>query len=334
MVEANRFRLGLFVVIGIIVFVVAIFVFGLSKIFEPKAQFVTLFAESVQGVAPGSPVKYKGAIIGSVRKVTIRIKDKLIRIDMDINPDNLNMGSEKYRDWRKPFYTFFRHELELGLKCRLKYAGITGMKYVDLDYYPDEKDAGKIKPLKSHGDDFLYIPSQQSVLNDMLKMVTISLEKISKIKFDKISNELSEAIKGLNKLIDNPSLVKTIEQFERTSANIEKSSAELKNIFTEDKVEAIVARWHKTLDSIDKLLASSQEQLEAANVKETSAEFRKAATALVNLKTSMNESLDKFDLMLGSITELSRYIESDPSSLIRGKNEAPLKFPLEAKEAK
>ena len=330
MVEANRFRLGLFVILGVTVFVAALFLFGLSEIFEAKAQFVTLFEESVQGVAPGSPVKYKGAVIGSVRKVTIRIKDKLIRIDMDINPENLRMGADGYRDWRKPFYKFFRNELKLGLKCRLKYAGITGMKYVDLDYYSLEKNSEhKIKPLLSHGDDFLYIPSQPSVLNDMLKMVTVSLEKISKIKFDKISNELSEVIKSLQKITDNPNLVKTIEQFERTSVNIEKSSTELRKIFTEEKVEAIVTRWNKTLDSIDKLLASSQQQLEAANVKETSAEFRKAAAALVSLKTSMNKSLENFDLMLGSITELSRYIESDPSSVIRGKNETPLTFPLE-----
>ncbi|MCF6175472.1 MAG: MlaD family protein [Victivallaceae bacterium] len=330
MIEANRFRLGLFVIIGIIVFIGALFIFGLSEIFTAKAKFITLFDESVQGLEAGSPVKYKGAVIGSVSKVTIRIKDKLIRVEMDINPENLSMDTDEQRYWRTRFYNFFRQELKLGLRCRLAYAGITGMKYVDLDYYPaDNANADKIKPLPDKGNDFLYIPSQPSVFNDMLTLVSRSLEKISKIKFEKISEELSVTIKGLQKLIDNPKLVKTIEQLERISANIEKGTAEFRNIFTEKEMRTVINHWHRTLDSINQLLISSKKQLEDAEVKETSAEFRKAAAALVSLKASMNESLKKFDLMLDSVTELSRYIESDPSSVIRGKSETPLKFPLD-----
>ncbi len=330
MIEANRFRLGLFVIIGIVVFIVALFIFGLSEIFMPKAKFVTLFAESVQGLDAGSPVKYKGATIGSVTKVTIRIKDKLIRVDMNINPETLSMETDSYRHWRQQFYTFFRQELKLGLRCRLAYAGITGMKYIDLDYYSQDKtEQSKIKPLLDKGNDFLYIPSQPSVFNDMLTMVSSSLEKISKIKFEKLSNELSATIKALQTLIDNPKLSKTIDQLERTSVNIEKGTAEFSKIFTEKELRAFLDRWHKTLDAVDQLLVSSKQQLEAAEVKETSAEFRKAAAALINLKKSMQESLDKFDIMLGAVTQLSRSLESDPSSIIRGKSEAPLEFPLE-----
>jgi len=194
----------------------------------PKARFVTLFAESVQGLDAGSPVKYKGATIGSVTKVTIRIKDKLIRVDMNINPETLSMETDSYQHWRQQFYTFFRQELKLGLRCRLAYAGITGMKYIDLDYYTrDKTEQSKIKPLLDKGHDFLYIPSQPSVFNDMLTMVSSSLEKISKIKFEKLSNELSATIKALQTLIDNPKLSKTIDQLERTSVNIEKGTAEL-----------------------------------------------------------------------------------------------------------
>ena len=330
MIEANRFRLGLFVVIGIVVFIAALFVFGLSEIFMAKARFVTLFAESVQGLDAGSPVKYKGATIGSVTKVTIRIKDKLIRVDMDINPGALSMDTDNYKHWRTKFYLFFRQELKLGLRCRLAYAGITGMKYIDLDYYPQSKTRkNKIKPLSDKGKDFLYIPSQPSVFNDMLTMVSRSLEKISKIKFEKISDELSATITSLQALIDNPKLSKTITQLEQTSMNIEKGTADFRKIFTEKELRAFLDRWHKTLDAVDQLLVSSKKQLEDAEVKTTAAEFRKAAAALISLKTSMQESLENFDIMLGSITDLSRYLESDPSSVIRGKNKTPLDFPLE-----
>ena len=60
MIEANKFRLGLFVIIGSVLFFIVLFVFGLSDIFVRKGKFVSLFNESVQGVAVGSPVKYKG----------------------------------------------------------------------------------------------------------------------------------------------------------------------------------------------------------------------------------------------------------------------------------
>lgn len=328
MVEANRFRLGLFVVVGGIIFLICLFVFGLSDIFAKKVKLVTLFNESVQGLAPGSPVKYKGAVIGNVSKVTIRIKDKLIRVDMDINPDNLSLNNSQGRHWRKQFYDFFRQEIKRGLQCRLEYAGITGMKYVDLDYYPNNATNNGIKPPPDIGDNFIYIPSQPSMLNDMLTLVSNSLEKISKIKIDKISDELSVTITNLQKLLENPKLVKTIEQFERASANIENTSAEFSKIVTEKRVEKIITRWNHTLDSVDALLAATQEQLKNANIKATSAEFIKAATALTSLKSSISDSLEKLDLMLNAVTELSRFLESDPAAIIQGKSATPLTFPL------
>ena len=85
MIQANKFRLGLFVLAGTVLFIAGLFVLGLEGLFVKKAHFVTLFPESVQGLTIGSPIKYKGVPIGTVAKISIQVEDKLIRVDMDIN---------------------------------------------------------------------------------------------------------------------------------------------------------------------------------------------------------------------------------------------------------
>jgi ABC-type transporter Mla subunit MlaD len=328
MIEANKFRLGMFVIAAVTLFFAVIFVFGLSDVFEKKARFVTLFQESVQGIAVGTPVKYKGVPIGSVSDISIAINENLIRVDMDIElkafTGESNMPMTKALD---QFYDFFKKERSKGLRCRLEYAGITGLKYIELDYYIDSASNIITEPnniSKTH----FYVPAQPSMFKDILKLINTSLEKISRVPFDKISDEMTETLKSMQRLLDDPKLKNTIEKMEKMSDNLEKSTSSISNVFTENKLREIVDGLNSNLKTINALATDARKDLQNAQIPETSKSFRNAADSVNEVKQSLQTTINKIDQTIDSLNELVNYLNDDPSALVRGKQKQPVLKPV------
>ncbi len=84
--ESNifKFRLGLFVLVGILLFILAIFVIGRQKnLFRPVYKLSTTFY-NVSGLQVGNNVRYCGINVGTVSTLKI-INDSTISVDMLIN---------------------------------------------------------------------------------------------------------------------------------------------------------------------------------------------------------------------------------------------------------
>ena len=142
MVEVNKFKLGLFIIGSVVLLVIFLLFLGVSERFAPKGKLVSFFSESVQGLDVGSQVKYKGVPIGRVKAIYIDTQDKLIRVDMDIDFKAFTVsGAGDAPMSVNNFYEFFRNERDLGLRCRLDYGGLTGLKYVELDYFAHPGEA-------------------------------------------------------------------------------------------------------------------------------------------------------------------------------------------------
>ncbi len=337
MIEANRFKLGLFVVIGLLLFGAALFFLGVSEIFKKKAKMVTLFKESVQGLNVGSEVKFKGVPIGSVSKISIRVKDQLIRVDMDVNINAFDTtgktGSQEhvFRFFRK----FFEREIDQkGLKCQLAYAGITGLKYIEIDFADHDDNEviltkGKIKQLElAVGDNVIYIPSTTSMFSDIVSQIGVSLGKISKIPFDKISKDFAASVEKANKILDNKKIGEIIDNVENATKSLEKSIAGISKVLTEDNIREISDGVKKSLGEIHELLKDVRKDIEGSKLVATTASFRNAAESVDQAKRALINTLMKLDQTLDSITELVNFIDDNPSALIRGKD-APLVMPVD-----
>ncbi len=320
MIEANKFRLGLFVISGSVLFFIVIFVFGLSDIFVRKGKFVSLFNESVQGVAVGSPVKYKGVPIGTVSKISIQVNDKLIRVDMDIDMKAFVTDHQSGAKAVSSFNDFFEHESKMGLRCRLEYAGITGLKYVELNYFDQFPQAPVIERPKYITSNYFYVPSIPSQFKDILNLINTSLEKISRVQFDKISDEMTGTLKSMQRLLDDPKLKMMIDKMEKMSDNMEKSSSNVSKVLTESKLREIVDGLDTNLKSLNNLTISARGSIEGAKFIETAQSFREAAYSVTDARQALLSTLLKLDQTLDSLTELVNYLNDDPSSLLKGKH--------------
>jgi len=81
--SSEKFRLGIFVVISTIVFVVAIYLIGQRQNMFKKTFSISTFFQNVNGLQNGNNVRYSGIDIGTVKGITM-INDSSIKVDMNI----------------------------------------------------------------------------------------------------------------------------------------------------------------------------------------------------------------------------------------------------------
>ena len=70
--QKTKFAVGLFLVGGISVALVALIWLGVTRFFEKGHFYVTYFNESVQGLEKDGPVKYRGVTIGRVESISVK----------------------------------------------------------------------------------------------------------------------------------------------------------------------------------------------------------------------------------------------------------------------
>ncbi len=327
MAQANKFRLGMFVLAGLLLFITGLFFLGLEDLFIRKAHFVTLFPESVQGLTVGSPVKYKGVPIGTVASITIQVENKLIRVGMDIDLSGFTVEKTITDDNKMRFFhKFIIKEREKGLRCRLEYAGITGLKYIELDYFKTELSENPIPPPKWMEHFAIYLPSSPSVFKDILKLINTSLERIAKVDFEKVSNDLTGVLDEVKKIVSDPKLVKAIDQLESMSANLDETTKTLTDALTPEKVNEIINNVDRILDKLHIISKRLEVQLNKARIADTADSFRKAANSVTEGRDMISRTLLKFNQAIDAFTEFLNYLNDDPEALLKGKSKPKIIF--------
>lgn len=114
----TKFTVGLFIVVGLVLAIIAIIWLGMSKYLETGHHYVAYFDESVQGLDRDSPVKYRGVPVGRVKSVGVAPDGTLVQVVMKIETD---LDSEKEKE-------------SIGnVVAQLKSIGITGIMFIELD---------------------------------------------------------------------------------------------------------------------------------------------------------------------------------------------------------
>ncbi|MFA6567225.1 MAG: MlaD family protein [Victivallales bacterium] len=316
MIEANKYKLGLFVLSGMALLVLVLFLLGIAAVFKPKVKFVTLFDESVQGLETGAPVKFRGVTIGKVSSVTVRPSDNLVRVDMEAELSAIDVGKGKSSviTRKAEFFYKMEKEVEKGLRCRLDLTGITGLKYVEINYYdPRKNPIPDIVPPKG----VRYIPSTPSFLRGLSTNLTTTLARIANINFEDISTELLGSLKSINSFVSDPRIGALAGKIDNITNHLDTTTANINKVMTESNIREISDGIKKSMDSINDLSKSLQKQIEEAKISETAAAAREMRSELSDILNKLGEAIDSF-------TELVKNIDDDPSSMIRGKQSRPV----------
>jgi phospholipid/cholesterol/gamma-HCH transport system substrate-binding protein len=81
--EAQKVRLGIFVIIGTVLFVTAVYFIGQRQNMFEKTFTISTYFQNVNGLQKGNNVRYSGIHIGTVKDISM-INDSVIKVDMAI----------------------------------------------------------------------------------------------------------------------------------------------------------------------------------------------------------------------------------------------------------
>jgi len=218
MIEANRWKLGLFIIIGVTILIGGIFFFGISQFLIPKVKVATIFRESVDGLSVGSPVKYNGVPMGIVSDIQIEHRGS-ITVYMELYPKVLSLRDRtnviKNIRSRKYVKNFLDSYVQQGFRCTLQLAGISGNKYIGIEQYDQLSDVQLSPEIKKIIGDNLYIPSVPTYIAGVAGNVSEILNKIAEINFNEIGANVKNSLDTIQSLLLKVnSLLTTLESQE------------------------------------------------------------------------------------------------------------------------
>ena len=314
----QNLRIGLFTAAGLLLLLAGLFCLGLSDLFADKIQLFTYFSESVQGLSVGSSVKYRGVPVGSVSKLSIDMDSKKVLVTMEIDPEHFHRTKVK-TGIAGTFDNLLRKEIKNGLRCRLEFAGITGMKFIELDYFAHPDAPINLVEHYTLVKEAEYIPSVPSTIKDLTATLSGALDRLGKIRFEDIAGEMERSLSRLSDLLSDPAISSAINRINEAAEHLEAGSGTILRVLDENRLNRLLNALEKDLDVLNNLGDQLTRTTLEMKLPDTTAAFRKSLTELSEEKEDIDNTLSKLNQTLESIKILTDYLSTDPSSIIKGK---------------
>jgi phospholipid/cholesterol/gamma-HCH transport system substrate-binding protein len=236
--DARKFQIGLFVVLGISLAVAAVIGLGASHFFSDTRNFVTYFNESVQGLEKDSLVKFRGIPVGRVYWLGIAPDGKLAEVVLKID-DNVEISSD--------------------MRIKMAYAGITGMKYLEIDRIdpgsPDRSPALDFRP------PYPVILSVPSDLQEILASVEQVVANLKDLDLKGIGDRLKSSMDDLRSILAKDNWTQTIKNIQAMSTSLRTASRSIEEMLQKPGVENLLSDASRTVASLKELSSRLEQDL-------------------------------------------------------------------------
>jgi phospholipid/cholesterol/gamma-HCH transport system substrate-binding protein len=287
--QKTNLIIGLFVILGVLMGVVAIIWVGATSYFQKGTIYVSYFDESVQGLQLNSAVKFRGVDVGLVE--TIRVA-----------PDNRNIGVIMKINMRE--------KLGKNYVAQLKSAGITGIMFVELDLIkPGDPDFG---PKIDFPSEYPIIPSRPSEMQRLVAGANEVVQKFNQIDAKGISDQLIATTKSLEELIKGKEIKSILARVDAAAGNLDRLTTRADKVLAGAALDKTVAEAREALSGARNLLATVNDQILAMKLPATLGEAREIGRELQATSQNLRQSSETLEMLLLRVYER-------PSDLLFGK---------------
>lgn len=314
--RANRWKLGLFVLLAMAAVVGVVAFLGARSLHRESVTYTTYFNESVTGLDIGAPVKFRGVTIGHVSAIEIAPDHRHVEVRNDLDVAEIKrMGLvETGREGRKPRFLVPR-----DLRTQLGTQGITGVKFLAIDFF-DER-ANPPPPLPFPPPDN-YIPAANSMMKNLEDTLTKAMDRLPELvdAVVAIMGRVDRIVAVLEKDDVAGTLVTTLKHADETLTSVQHTlhKIDLANVpekaaATITDLDVAVGKMNKVLDRIDGdqgLVAS------ATRAAESFGEVGRRATGTTR---DLDAALRDVREAAEAIRALADALEQDPDMLLKGR---------------
>jgi phospholipid/cholesterol/gamma-HCH transport system substrate-binding protein len=287
----QKIKLGIFVIIGSLFFIIAIYFIGNKKdMFNETIQISAVF-KNVNGLQHGNNVRFSGINVGTVKKIVI-VNDSLIRVDMLIEED-------------------ISSHIKKDAMASIGSDGLVGNMIVNI--IPGKKSNEMVK------DGDVILSENKTSTDEILKTINSTSENAKLITDNlvKITNQINSR-KGtigmlINDTVMSDDLKQTIYNLKVTTQSTSKSMANLNKIITDlnnkdnvvgalkdtvtgRKIKMIIVNLEKSSEQINKTIINLKEGKGALNYLSNDPKLVKQIdSTMINLNqasSKLNENLE------------------------------------------
>ncbi|HSD54281.1 MAG TPA: MlaD family protein [Burkholderiales bacterium] len=281
--QANYFRLGLFILAAIVVFIAIVLALSAGQVFKHTIVLETYFNESVQGLDTGSAVKYRGVQLGRVTNITFTfgryeqdlprsLRRPYVLVESEVETALIGFAAESDPER-------LQQAIERGLRVRIAPVGITGTAYLEIDLVEGAPPPLPIDWTPRN----LYIPSAPSTYNQIVRGAQNFLVKLDRLDIETVLADAHKLLVTANTKLDQAPVDKLSADANATLRDVRAAAVQLNKLLASPEIAqatkdlaAAAARAREILASpkLDKLpedaaatVASVREVIESPQVR-------------------------------------------------------------------
>ena len=309
----NHWKLGLFVVVGLVVMLVTLVFLGKETLQQESVAYTSYFDEAVTGLDVGSPVKFRGVPVGKVAEIDVAPDHRHVRVTYDLAVTVLDQLGIAKKSGEKT-----KISVPVELRVQLGTTGVTGVKYLQLDFFDPKQHPREALPFRVPAN---HIPSTPSTLKNVEDSVVRAIDSLPAVTSELVVS--LERINGLLAQIESeriPARVAgTLNQADLAFATLNEKLQDVparelsqEALATMAGFNTAMAKVHRVLERVDGdqgLLASAQ------RASDTLGDVAGDARGWSETLRDVREAAD-------AIRQLVEALERDPDMLLKGRAQA------------
>ncbi|MCK6553378.1 MlaD family protein [Candidatus Binatia bacterium] len=295
--EARKFQVGLFVLTAVTIGVAAVIWLGASRFFERTDEFVSYFAESIQGLDPGAAVKFRGVPAGRVAAVRIAPDGELIEVRMDVD----DAAAEVIR--RDP-----------SLRAALELSGITGLRYIEIDRRTgqalDQSPALTFEPPAE------LIPSARSSFKAVQSALGDVYDQFMAMDLPDLANQARNTLQAADSLLRDQRIGTVLTNVESVSRSASDLTRNLETMTRNVALAPAVANATEATAAARDLFANLTSGPTAHQLNDALEQINRLAQSAQQVVLGMQYTIERLDRTVDNLQTLTDEVRSQPSLLL------------------
>lgn len=322
--RANYFKIGLFVLLGTTIAVVGLMALGAGSLLQKKFYAESYFEESVQGLAIGSPIKFRGVQIGRVETIT------LVGTEYATDKRYVLVRFSLYREavgalGQAAVKRFVDSEVEKGLRVRLAFQGVTGAAYLEADYLEAERAPWLSIDWQPA---YPFLPSAPSTITRYSEAIDGILKNIQQIDIQAIGSGLERALTALNGVMAQAQVGEIGQQAVQLLSELRTTNRRLGRLVAraEPPVGQVLQELPETVHNLNRLTA----QLNALagdlpeNIAPLGSTLRRLNGLLAAEQQTIEETLDNIQQVSENLRDITDEARRHPAQMLLGAPPPPV----------
>ncbi|MHB8877422.1 MAG: MlaD family protein [Myxococcaceae bacterium] len=312
----NHWKLGLFVVMGVIACVATVLFFGGRSLKTETVPYRTYFDESVQGLEVGSPVKFRGVTIGSVSDIALAGDKRHVEVTYTLGEkvlSSLGLTVERSNG------TYTKLVIPPDLRVQLASSGITGVKFMQMDFFEVKANPPLVLPFSVPENYISAVPSMMKNLEDSVVQAVD--------RFPELAKQLLVVLTQVSNMFVQLEGARLPEKAAQTLALLNKVLEQVSTALVELEPGALSSEARQALKKVSAAVTTLNEIMEqvggerglVASLHRTSETLGGMAQNANQVGPAVEETLKDVRGAALSVGRFADALELDPDMLVKGR---------------